>query len=137
MWCQLIMSAGVLVLWLYGVDTVVSGVYEPVCGVNSVMSAGVDDHVCGVSSVMTDSELNVCGCDNVVSDVAGNSSRVEVVLSIDDVVLCGDGPLLPDAVRVGGWLSVVGDTLMCGAGVAQIDRGDTVLVVGPGVVQPG
>ena len=150
MWCQLIMSAGVLVLWLYGVDTVVSGVDESVCGVNSVMSAGVldlsgvdtvvsgvDDPVCGVSSVKTASELDVCGCDNVVSDEAGNSSRVEVVLSIDDVVLCGDDPLLPDTVRVGGWLSVVGDTLMCGAGVARSDRGDTVLVVGPGVVQPG
>ena len=86
------MSAGVLVLWLYGVDTVVSGVDDPVCGVNSVMSAGVldlsgvdtvvsgvDDPVCGVSSVMTASELDVCGCDNVVSDAAGNSSRVEVV----------------------------------------------------------
>ena len=34
-------------------------------------------------------------------------------------------------------LLVVGDTLMCGAGVARSDRGDTGVVVGPGVVQPG
>ena len=43
----------------------------------------------------------------------------------------------PDAVRVGGWLSVLGDTMMCGDGVTRSDRGDTGMVVGPGVVQPG
>ena len=32
---------------------------------------------------------------------------------------------IDDAVRVGGWLSVVGETLMCGSGVARSDRGDT------------
>ena len=55
---------------LCGVDTVVSGDDESVCGVISVMSAGVlhlcgidtavsgvDEPVCGVSSVMTASEL--------------------------------------------------------------------------------
>ena len=36
---------------------------------------------------------------------AGGSSGVEVV---DDVVACCDETLLPDAFRVGGWLSVVG-----------------------------
>ena len=109
----------------------VSSVDEYVCGVNSMMSAGVldlcgvDEPVCGVSSVMIASELDVCGCDSVMSDEARYSSGVELVLSIDD------------AVRVGGWLSVVGDTLVCGAGVAQSHRGDTDMVVGPGVVQPG
>ena len=133
-----------------GGDAVVSGVDEFVCGVNSALSAGVlnlcgvdtvvsgvDEPVCGVNSVTTSSELDMFGCDSVVSDEAGNSSGVEVVVSIDDVVACGDDPLLLDAVRVGGCLSVVGDTLMCGAGVALSDRGDTEVVFGPRVVQPG
>ena len=60
-----------------------------------------------------------------------------MVVFIDDVVACGDGPLLPDAVRVIGWLSVVGDTLVCGAGGARGDRGETEVVVGPAVVQHG
>ena len=51
-----------------------------------------------------------------------------MVVSMCDVVACGDDPLLTDAVRVGGWLSVVCDTLLCGAGVARIDRGDTEVV---------
>ena len=55
---------------------------------------------------------------------------------MDDVVECGDDPLLPDAVRVEGWLSVVDNPLMCGVGVARSDRGDTEVVVGPRVVQP-
>ena len=50
------------------------------CGVDTVVS-GVDEPVCGVSSVMTASELDVCGCDSVVSDESGNSSGVEVVVS--------------------------------------------------------
>ena len=79
----------------------------------------------------------MCGCDSLVSDEAGNSCRVEVVVSTDGVVACGDDPLLPDAVRDGGWLPVVGDNLMCGLGVARSDRGDTEVVVGPGVVQRG
>ena len=66
---------------------------------------GVDEPVCDVSSVMTTGELDVCGCDSLVSDGAGDSSGVEVV---DDVVACGDDTLLPDAFRVGGWLSKVG-----------------------------
>ena len=45
--------------------------------------------------------------------------------------------LCPFIDYVGGWLSVVGNTLMCGAGVALSDRGDTEVMVGPGVVQPG
>ena len=57
--------------------------------------------------------------------------------SIDDIVACCDDPLSPDAVRVGGWLSFLGDTMMCGDEVARSDRGDTGVVVGPGVVQPG
>ena len=74
------------------------------------MVSGVDEPVCGVSSLMAVSELDVCGCDSVVSDEAVNSSGVEVVVSSDY------------AVPVGGWLSVVGDTLMCGAGVTRSDR---------------
>ena len=70
----------------------------------------------------------------VTADGFGDSSGVEVV---DDVVACGDGPLLPDAVRVGGCLSVVGDTLVCGAGVARSGRGDTEAVVESGVAQRG
>ena len=40
-----------------------------------------------------------------MSDGAGYSNGVEVV---DDVVACGDDPVLPAAFPVGGWLSVVG-----------------------------
>ena len=103
-----------------GGDAVMSGVDESVCCVNSVLAdgildleSGVDDSmcVCGVSSVMTAGDLDVCGCDSLVSDGVGDSSGIEVV---DDVVACGDDtPLLPDAFRVGGWLLVVG------LGVAQ------------------
>ena len=76
--------------------------------------------MCGVSSVMTAGELDVCGYDSVVSDDTGDSTGVEVVVSGDDVVAFDDDPLLPDAVRDGGWMSVVGDTLLvCGAGLAQ------------------
>ena len=131
-----------------GGDAVVSCVDESVCYVNSVLAdgiidlcgvdtvvSGVDEDVCGVSSIiMTDDELDVCGCDSVVSDETGEVVSVD---SVDDVVACGDDPLLPDAVRVGGRLSVVGDTLVCGAGVARSDRGDTEAVVGSGVAQRG
>ena len=111
------------ILDMCGVDTVVPGVDESVCYVNSVLAdgiidmcgvdtvvSGVDEYVCGVSSIMTADELDVCGCDSLVSDGAGDSSGVEVV---DDVFACGDDTLLPDALRVDGWLSVVG------LGVAQ------------------
>ena len=93
--------------------------------------SGVDEYVCGVSSIMTADGLDVCGRDSVVSDETGE------VVSVDDVVACGDDPLLPDAVRVVDRLSVVGDTLVCGAGVARSDRGDTEAVVGSGVAQRG
>ena len=91
------------------------------CGVDTV----------GVSSVTTAGELDVFGYDSVVSDETGE------VVSVDDVVACGDDPLLPDAVRVGGHLSVVDDTLVCGAGVARSGRGDTEAVVGSEVAQRG
>ena len=59
---------------------------------------------------MTAGAPDVCGCDSLVSDGVGDSS-VEVV---GDFVACDDDlALLPDAIRVGGWLSVVG------LGVAQ------------------
>ena len=106
-----------------GGDAVVSGVDESVSYVNSVLAdgvldlcgvdtvvSGVDEYVCGVSSIMTADELDVCGCDSLVSDGAGDSSGGEV---LDDVVACGDDTQLPDAFRVGGWLSMVG------LGVAQ------------------
>ena len=59
---------------------------------------------------MTARAFDVCACYSLVSDGAGDSSGVEVA---DDVVSCGDDAVLPDAFRVGGWLSVVG------LGVAQ------------------
>ena len=114
-----------------GVDTVVSGAVSGCLGDLDSVSRGdivvrsgemslsgggdavvsdLDKSVCGVSSVMTAGELDVCGCDSFVSDGAGDSTDVEV---FDDVVACGDDTLLPDAFRVGGWLSVVG------LGVAQ------------------
>ena len=143
-----VMSAGVR--GLCGVDTMVSGVDGSVCGVNSVMSAGVrdlcgvdtvvsgpgaDDPVCGGNSAMTDGELDVCARDRLL--YTGDSSGVEVVVSVDDVVACGDNPLLPDAVRFGGWLPVVGDTFVCDSVEARSGRGDPEVVVGPRVVQPG
>ena len=99
-------------------------------GGDAIMS-GVDEYVCGVSSIMTADGLDVCGRDSIVSDETGE------VVSVDDVVACGDDPLLSDAVRVVDRLSVVGDTLVCGAGVAWSDRGDTEAVVGSGVAQRG
>ena len=93
--------------------------------------AGVDEPVYGVSSVMTASELDVCGCDSLVSVETGE------VVSVDYVVVCCEDPLLPDAVRVGGRLSVVGDTLVCDSGVARSGRRGTEVVVGSGVAQPG
>ena len=88
-----------------------------------VALSGVDESVCCVDSVMTAGELDVCGYDSVVSDEAGESNGVEVVVSVDDVVACGDDPLVPDVVRVGDWLSVVSDALVFGAGVARRGRG--------------
>ena len=98
-----------------GGDAVVSGADVPVCGVRSVLTAG---------------ELDVCCCGSLVTDETGD------VVSVDDVVACGDDPLLPDSVRAGGRLSVVGDTLACDARVARSDRGDTEVVVVPGVAPP-
>ena len=134
-----------------GVDTVVSGAVSVcLCDLDSISPGaivvrvdetslsrggdavvpGVDEPVCCVSSVMTAGELDVCGCDSLVSDETGD------VVSIDDVVACGDDPLLPDAVRVGGRLLVVGVTLVCDSGVSRSGRGDTEVVVLPGVAQP-
>ena len=99
---------------LFGIDTVVSSVDEPVCGDNSVVTAG---------------EFDVCACGSLVSDETGD------VVSVDDVA-CGDDPLLPDTVRVGGCLAVVGDTVVCDSGVARSGRVDAEVMVVPGVAQP-
>ena len=130
------------------VCVVVSGVDESVCGVNSVMTAGVldlcgvdtvmsgvDRFVCSVSTAMTAGESEVCGGDSVVSGEAGESSRVDVFVSCDDVV-CGGDPLL---VGVGDCLVVVGDAMLCGAGVTRDGGGDaeSSVVVGSGVAPPG
>ena len=92
-------------------------------GGGDAVVSGVDVPVCGVSSVMTAGELDVCCCGSLVSDETGD-------VSVDDVVSFGDDPLLPDSVCVGGRLSVVGDTLACDS------RGDTEVLVVPGVAQP-
>ena len=124
------------------VCVVVSGVEESVCGVNQVMTAGVldlcgvdtvisgvDKFVCGGSTVMTAGESDVCGGDSVVSGEAGESSEV-------DVVVCGDDPLL---VGVGDCLVVVGDAMLCGAGVTRGGGGDaeSSVALGSGVAPPG
>ena len=98
-------------------------------GGSDAVVLGVDEPTRGVSSVMTAGELDVCGCGSLVSDDTGD------VVSVHDVVAYGDDPLLPDAVRVGGRLSVVDDTLVCDSGVALDGRGDTKVVVVPGVAQ--
>ena len=96
-------------------DSVSRGVVVHVAGMllagdcDTVVS-GVDEPMCGDSLVVTSGELDLCACDSLVSDGAGDSSGVEMV---GDVVACGDDAVLPDAFRVGGWLSVVG------LGVAQ------------------
>ena len=77
-------------------------------GGSDAVVLGVDER--GVCSVMTAGELDVCGCGSLVSDDTGD------VVSVHDVVAYGDEPLLPDAVRVSGRLSVVGDTLVCDSG---------------------
>ena len=72
-----------------------------------------------------------------MSHETGDSSGVEVVVSVDDAVACDDDPLLLDAVRGGGCLSVVGDTLVCGAGLSLSGIGDTGVLVGPRLAQLG
>ena len=116
-----------------GGDVVVRVGEISLAGSGDTVACGVDEPMCGDSSVMTAGEFDVRGCDSIVSDGAGDSSGVGVV---DDVVACGDDTLLHDAVRVAGWLSVVGDTLMCGAGVARSNRRDPAAVVGLVVAQP-
>ena len=133
-----------------GVDTVSGAVSVCLCDLDSVspgamvvrvgemmlseggdaVVSGVDVRVCGVRSVLTAGELDVCCCGSLVSDETGD------VVSVDDVVACGDDPLLPDSVRASGRLSVVGETLACDSGVARSGRGDTEVVVVPGVAPP-
>ena len=126
-----------------GGDAVVLGVDGSVCGVNPVLADSIlnlcgidtvvssdDEPVCGDNSVVTAGEFDVCGCGSLERDETGD------VVSVDDVVACGDDPLLPDAVRVGGRLSVVVDTLVCDSGVAQSGRGDAEVMVAPGMAQP-
>ena len=113
---------------------------DVVMGCGDTMVPSVDESVCGVQTAMTAGELDVCACvDILVSDEAGESSGVEVLVSVDDVVACGDDPLVPDVVRVGDWLSVVGDALLCVARVARSGRADieSSVVFWPGVAPPG
>ena len=125
--------SGAVSVCLCDLDSVSPGamvvrVGEMMSGGGDAVVSGVDVPVCGVSSVMTAGELDVC-CGGLVSDETG-------VVSVDDVVACGDDPLLPDSVRAGGRLSVVGDILACDSGVARNGRGDTEVVVVPGLAQP-
>ena len=126
-------SSGAVSVCLCDIDSVSPGamvacVGEMMSGGGDAVVSGVDVPVCGVSSVMTAGELEVC-CGSLVPDETG-------VVSVDDVVACGDDPRLPDSVRAGGRLSVLGDTLACDSGVARNGRGDTDVVVVPGVAQP-
>ena len=93
---------------LSGVDTVVSGaVSGGLCDLGSLspgvmvvrvgdmsltgggdtVVSGRDEPMCGDSSVKTADDFDVCACDSLVSDGAGDSSAVEFV---DDVVACSD-----------------------------------------------
>ena len=122
-----------------GGDPVVLGVDGSVCGVNRVLAdsilnlcgidtvvSSVDEPVCGDNSVVTAGEFDVCVCGSLVSDETGD---------VVSVVEYGDDQLLPDVVRVGGRLSVVGDTLVCDSGIGRSGRGDTEVMVVPGVAQ--
>ena len=71
----------------------------------------------------------MCGCGSLVSGEKGD------ILSVDGVVACGDDPLFSGVVRVGGRFSVVGVTLVGDSGVARSGRGDTDVVVEPGMAQ--
>ena len=70
-------------------DTVVGVGYVSMSGGGEldvcVVVTGVNEPVCGVNSVMTTGELDVCGCDSVVSDEAGESGGVEIFVSVCDV----------------------------------------------------
>ena len=129
--CDIVVGVGDMSL-SGGDDAVVLGVDRSVCGVNPVLAdsildlcgidtvvSSVDEPVCGDNSVVTAGEFDMCACGSLVSDETGD------VVSVDDVVAGVDDPLLPDSVRAGGRLSVVGDTLACDARVARSDRGDT------------
>ena len=110
--------SGAVGVCLYDLDNVSPGAIVALVGKMSLSGGsdavvlGVDEPTRGVISVMTAGELDVCGCGSLklVSDDTGD------VVSVHDVVAYGDDLLLPDAVRVGGRLSVVGDTLVCDSG---------------------
>ena len=53
-----------------GRDAVIWGVHEYVCGVNSVMSADIFD-LCDIDTAVSGVELDVCGCNSLVSDLTG------------------------------------------------------------------
>ena len=128
-------SGGMCDLYSVSPDVMVVRVGDmSLTGGGETVVSDLDEPMRGDSSVVTADEFDGCACDSLVSDGAGDSSAVEVV---DDVVACSDDTLFHDVARVGGWLSVLGDTLMGGAGVARCDRRDAGVVVGPGVTQPG
>ena len=142
--------------------TMVSGVDESVCGVNSVMSAGVldlcgvdkvvygvDEPVCGVSSVMTAGELDVCGIDPVVSGADEYVWDVHSVMSAGVLDLCGvdkvvygvDEPVCGvSSVMTAGELDVCGcDSLVSeGAGDSSgVEVVDDVVACGDDKLLPG
>ena len=70
--------------------------------------------------MITTGELDLCGVDIVVPDETGGSGGAELLVSDDDIVVCGEHPPL---VRVGDCLSVVGGALLCDAAVAWSTEG--------------
>ena len=106
--CDLDRMSGGCDMDVSGIDTVVSGaVSECLCDIDSVSRGEVLVRV-GEMPLSGGGGADVCGCDSLVSDGAGDSSGVGL---FNDVVSCRHDILLHDAVRVGGWLTVVVETL--------------------------
>ena len=103
-----------------------------------VVVSGVDESVCGVNSVMTAGELDVCGCDSVVSDEAGESGGVEIFVSVCDVawLMTHCCPMWFVLVTVCRWLLTRCCVVLELARSGREDNGPSV-VFGPGLAPPG
>ena len=96
-------------------------------GGDAVVS-GFDESVYCFNSVLADGIIDLSGVDTVVYGVDESVGGVSSVMTADELDVCGCDSLVSD---------VVGDTLVCGAGVARSGREDTEAVVGPGMAQRG
>ena len=129
-----VMSADVLILW--GIDTVVSGVDESVCGVNSVMSADVLN-LCGIDTVVSGVDEPVCGVNSVMSADVLNLCGIDTVVSdVDDPVCCGSSVMTDGELDVCGCDCLVSDEAGDSSGVEVVVSVDDVVACGDDPLLP-